>query len=161
MPQAPTLMTGLKYRLAERLFHASWLSGSQQKHRLTMRLFNHCANAGHTGALSLYGHMLFQRGNSAQEKAKGARFVIKAAQAGDVHAQYQAARIYEYGCAQYQSDPAKAVTWYARAAECRHALAAQRLARAYREGSLGLAVCPHKAEQWEAHARTGGDADLH
>ena len=161
MPQASTLMTGLKYRLAERLFHASWLSGSQQKHRLTMRLFNHCAKAGHTGALSLYGHMLFQRGSSAQEKAKGARFVVKAAQAGDIHAQYQAGCIYEHGCAQYQSDPAKAVTWYARAAERHHALAAQRLARAYREGSLGLAVCPHTAQHWEAHARSGDDAPHH
>ncbi len=152
MPQASSLFTRLEYRLAEQLFHTRWLPRSPRTQRLTMHLFQRCADAGHTAALSVYGHMLFHRGMTPQDKARGARYVLQAAQAGDVRAQYQAARIYEYGCAQYPSRDDHAVTWYARAGEAGHALAAERLAGAYRDGQLGLAADAQRAEQWQALA---------
>ncbi|GAB2803533.1 hypothetical protein GCM10027040_34830 [Halomonas shantousis] len=152
MQQASSLFIQLEYRLAEQLFHTRWLTRSASKHRLTMRLFKRCANAGHTAALSLYGHMLFHRGASPQDKAKGARYVLQAAQAGDLHAQYQMGRIYEHGCAQYTRRDDHAVTWYARAGESGHALAAERLAQAYRLGQLGLPVEAQRAGEWQALA---------
>nr|WP_297459585.1 sel1 repeat family protein [uncultured Halomonas sp.] len=153
MSQASSsLFTRLEYRLAEQLFHTRWLPRSPRTQRLTMHLFQRCADAGHTAALSIYGHMLFHRGITSQEKARGARYVLQAAQNGDMHAQYQAARIYEHGCAQYPCRDDHAVTWYARAGEAGHTLAAGRLASAYRSGQLGLEVDPKCAAQWQALA---------
>lgn len=152
MQQVSSLRIRLEYRLAAQLLHARWMTRSPGKHRLTMRLLQRCAEAGHTAALSFYGHMLFHRGNSPQDKAKGARYVFQAAYAGDVHAQYQAGRIYEFGCAQYARREEKAVTWYARAAEAGHGLAAERMAEAYRHAHLGLPVDSRRATQWAALA---------
>lgn len=149
MSQASSLFTRLEYRLAEQLFHARWLPRSPRTQRLTMRLFQRCADAGHTSALALYGHVLFQRGVSPQDKARGASYVLQAAHNGDSRAQYQAACIYENGCAQYPRRDDHAVTWYARAGEAGHVLAAKRLAQAYRHGELGLAVDPQSASYWE------------
>ncbi|WP_251310245.1 tetratricopeptide repeat protein [Halomonas sp. NCCP-2165] len=152
MPQASSLFTRLEYRLAEQLFHLRWLPRSPRTQRLTMHLFQRCADAGHPGALSLYGHMLFHRGVSPQDKARGARYVLEAAQGGDVRAQYQLAAIYEHGCAQYPRRDDHAVTWYARAGEAGHPLAAERLAKAYCRGELGLAVDAEQAAYWQSLA---------
>ncbi|MBZ9540091.1 MULTISPECIES: tetratricopeptide repeat protein [Modicisalibacter] len=152
MPQASSLFTRLEFRLAEQLFHTRWLPRSPRTQRLTLRLLQRCADAGHITALSVYGHMLFQRGISPQDKARGARYVLQAAQTGDVQAQYQAASIYEHGCAQYPRRDDHAVTWYARAGEAGYAPAARRLAEAYRRGELGLSVDPRRAAQWQALA---------
>lgn len=152
MTQASSLFTRLEYRLAEQLFHTRWLPRSPRTQRLTLHLFERCAAAGHPAALSLYGHMLFHRGVSPQDKARGARYVIEAAQAGNLVAKYQAGRIFEHGCAQYPRREERAVTWYARAGEAGHPLAAQRLAKAYRLGELGLAVDGVQAERWQALA---------
>lgn len=149
MSQASSLFTHLEYRLAKRLFHARWLPRSPRTQRLTMHLFQRCADAGHTAALSLYGHMLFHRGITPQDKAKGARYVLQAAHSGDVRAQYQAGAVYEHGCIQYPRREDHAVTWYARAGEAGHALAASRLSDAYRHGQLGLAVDVRRAEYWQ------------
>lgn len=158
MLQASSLFTRLEYRLAERLFHTRWLlPRSPRTQRLTLRLFKRCADAGHPDALSVYGHMLFHRSASPQDKARGARYVVEAAHAGDLKAQYQVARIYEYGCAQYPSRDEYAVTWYARAAKAGHYLAAERLVRAYQQGDLGLAVDGEQAGYWQQIA----DGTLH
>lgn len=150
MPQASSsLFIRLEFRLAEQLFHARWLPRSPRTQRLTMRLFQRCADAGHTAALSIYGHMLFHRAISPQDRAKGASYVLQAAHSGDIHAQYQAGCIYEHGCAQYPSRDDHAVTWYARAGEEGHPLAATRLAQAYRQGELGLAVDSQRAAYWQ------------
>ncbi|MDR5868526.1 tetratricopeptide repeat protein [Halomonas koreensis] len=160
MPQASSLFTRLEYRLAEQLFHTRWLPRSPRTQRLTMHLFQRCADAGHPAALSLYGHMLFHRAVTPQDKARGARYVLEAAQGGDRHAQYQAGQIYEHGCAQYPSRDDRAVTWYARAGEAGHPLAAARLARAYRDGDLGLPEDPERTEHWQALAdRNAGLAE--
>ncbi|WP_444678593.1 tetratricopeptide repeat protein [Halomonas sp. E19] len=152
MTQTSSLFTRLEYRLAEQLFHTRWLPRSPRTQRLTLHLFQRCADAGHPAALSLYGHMLFHRGTTPQDKAKGARYVLEAAQAGDLKAQYQAGLIHEHGCAQYPRREERAVTWYARAGEAGHPLAAERLAKAYRHGELGLAVDAIHAEHWQAIA---------
>jgi len=152
MTQASSLFTRLEYRLAQQLFHTRWLPRSPRTQRLTMHLFERCADAGHPAALSLYGHMLFHRGVSPQDKARGARYVLEAAQAGDLKAQYQAGLIFEHGCVQYPRREDRAVTWYARAGEAGHPLAATRLAKAYRHGELGLPVDAAQAAHWEALA---------
>ncbi|MBL1270475.1 MAG: sel1 repeat family protein [Halomonas sp.] len=153
MLQASTLFTRLEFRLAERLFHNHWLlPRSPRTQRLTMRLFKRCAEAGHPDALSVYGHMLFHRSQTPQDKARGARYVLEAAHAGDVKSQYQVAQIHEHGCAQYPRREDYAVTWYARAAQSGHYLAAERLARAYRLGELGLAVDGERAAYWQRQA---------
>ncbi|SJN14234.1 FOG: TPR repeat, SEL1 subfamily [Halomonas citrativorans] len=140
----------LEFRLAERLFQNRWLlPRSERTQRLTMRLFKRCAEAGHPDALSVYGHMLFHRSLSPQDKARGARYVVEAAQAGDVKSQYQVAQIYEHGCAQYPRREDYAVTWYARAAQSGHYLAAERLVSAYRLGELGLSIDESQAAYWE------------
>ena len=150
MPQASSLFTRLEFRLAEQLFHTRWLlPRSPRTQRLTMRLFKRCAEAGHPDAQSIYGHMLFHHSLSPQDKARGARYVLEAAQAGDVKSQYQVAQIHEHGCVQYPRREDYAVTWYARAAQAGHYLAAERLARAYRLGELGLAVDNEQADYWQ------------
>jgi len=153
MLQASTLFTRLEFRLAERLFHTRWLlPRSPRTQRLTMRLFKRCAEAGHPDALSVYGHMLFHRSQTPQDRARGARYVLEAASAGDVKSQYQLAQIHEHGCVQYPRREDYAVTWYARAAQCGHFLAAERLARAYSLGELGLAVDSERAAYWQQQA---------
>lgn len=152
MPQPSSLFIRLEFRLAEQLFQTRWLPRSPRTQRFTLRLFQRCAEAGHVTALSVYGHMLFHRGITPQDKAKGARYVLQAAHTGDSRAQYQAGRIYEYGCAQYPRRDDHAVTWYARAGEAGHPQAAERLVQAYRLGELGLPVDPRRAAQWHALA---------
>ncbi|WP_104205328.1 tetratricopeptide repeat protein [Billgrantia saliphila] len=152
MSQASSLFTRIEYRLAEQLFHTRWLPRSPRTQRLTMHLFQRCADAGHPAALSLYGHMLFHRGVSPQDKARGARYVLEAAQAGNLKAQYQAGLIHEHGCTQYPRRDERAVTWYARAGEAGHPLAAARMAKAYRHGELGLPVDVAQAGHWQALA---------
>jgi len=152
MSEASSLFTRLEYRLAQQLFHTRWLPRSPRTQRLTMHLFQRCADAGHPAALSQYGHMLFHRGATPQDKARGARYVLEAAHAGDAKAQYQAGQIYEYGCAQYPHRDDHAVTWYARAGEAGHPLAATRLVRAYLNGELGLPLDDEKAAHWQALA---------
>ncbi|RTR03318.1 tetratricopeptide repeat protein [Halomonas nitroreducens] len=152
MQQASSLFTRLEYRLAQQLFHTRWLPRSPRTQRLTMHLFQRCADAGHPAALSVYGHMLFHRGITPQDKARGARYVLEAAQGDDTRAQYQAGQIYEYGCALYPRRDDHAVTWYARAGEAGHSLAAARLARAYRDGELGLPVDAERQAHWQTLA---------
>ncbi|MFC3389762.1 tetratricopeptide repeat protein [Aidingimonas halophila] len=149
MSQASSLFTHLEFRLAKQLCHARWLPRSPRTQRFAMHLFQRCAEAGHTSALSRYGHMLFQRAVNPQDKARGAQYVLQAAHSGERCAQYQAGRIYEHGCTQYPSRNDHAVTWYARAGEAGHPLAARRLAQAYREGVLGLPVDLNKAAYWQ------------
>lgn len=156
MTQASSLFTRLEYRLAEQLFHTRWLPRSPRTQRLTMHLYQRCADAGHTAALSVYGHILFHRGMSPQDKARGARYVLEAAHAGDTRAQYQAGQIYEHGCALYPRRADHAVTWYARAGEAGHPLAASRLSRAYHEGQLGLPVDAERASYWQQLADHAG-----
>ncbi|WP_043529167.1 tetratricopeptide repeat protein [Litchfieldella xinjiangensis] len=156
MSQASSLFTRLEYRLAEQLFRARWLPRSPRTQRLTMRLFQRCADAGHTSALAVYGNVLFQRAISPQDKARGASYVLKAAHSGDAYAQYQAARIYEHGCAQYPRREDHAVTWFARSGEAGYAQAALRLAQAYRWGELGLPVDAQRADYWQRLADHAG-----
>lgn len=153
MLQASMLFIQLEFRLAERLSHNRWLlPRSKRTQRLTMRLFKRCADAGHPDALSMYGHMLFHRSQTPQDKARGARYVLEAAHAGHLKSQYQVAQIHEHGCVQYPRREDYAVTWYARAAQAGHCLAAERLAQAYRLGELGLAVDGEQAAYWQRQA---------
>ena len=93
--------------------------------------------------------MLFHRGTTPQDKARGALYVMEAAQRGDAKAQYQAGLIHEFGAAQYPQRDDHAVTWYARAGESGHVLAAARLAKAYRKGELGLPKDAESMFYWQ------------
>ncbi len=86
------------------------------------------------------------------DKNRGVAYIMRAAQAGEVKAQYQAGLIYSKGFGQYPQSNDQAITWLARAAEAGHVLAANRLASAYREGELGLQVDLDKARHWESLA---------
>jgi TPR repeat protein len=161
MQQASSLFTRLEYRLAEQLFHTRWLPRSRRAQKLTMHLFQRCADAGHPDAQSLYGHMLFHRGTTPQDKARGALYVMEAAQRGDAKAQYQAGLIHEFGAAQYPQRDDHAVTWYARAGESGHVLAAARLAKAYRKGELGLPKDAESMFYWQQLADSlSADAEI-
>ncbi|WP_110685534.1 tetratricopeptide repeat protein [Salinicola aestuarinus] len=148
MPQASSLFTRFEFRLATQLSHVGWIGRSPSKQRLMLKWFKRCADAGHLPARSLYGRVLLHRGVSAKDKSTGARYVLQAAREGDLNAQYQAGRIYELGCTQYQPNLHHAVTWYARAGDNGHSLAADRLATAYQFGELGLPCDPSRAEEW-------------
>lgn len=158
MLRSAQVFTQLEYRLASRLMQAPWLEGSAHKRRLTLHLFRRCANAGHVDALSTYGVMLFRRGHTARDKARGVRCVVKAAEAGHPEAQYQVGYMYEHGCTQFARREDRAVTWYARAAEAGHAGAAQRLAQAFDHGELGLPVDPERSHHW--HQAEGDTAAI-
>ncbi|MAM59412.1 MAG: hypothetical protein CMN25_19035 [Salinicola sp.] len=153
MPQTFSFFTRFEFRLATQLSHTRWMTRSPGKQRLMLRWFKRCADAGHVPARSLYGRVLMHRGISPRDKSTGARYVLQAAQQGDRHAQYQAGRIYELGCSQYQPNEHHAVTWYARAGENGHVQAATRLADAYRHGELGLPHDPARADDWQRWAR--------
>lgn len=153
MPQASSLFTRFEFRLATQICYTRWMTRSPGKQRLMLRWFKRCADAGYAPARSLYGRVLLHRGISAREKSTGARYVLQAAQQGDCHAQFQAGRIYELGCSQYQPNVQHAVTWYARAGENGHCEAAERLAAAYRVGELGLPNDPLRAEEWQQRAQ--------
>jgi len=160
MPQTFSLFTRFEFHLATQLCHTRWMTRSPGKQRLMLRWFKRCADAGHVPARSLYGRVLLHRGVSPRDKSTGARYVLQAAQQGDRHAQYQAGRIYELGCSQYQPNFQHAVTWYARAGESGHGLAAERLALAYRQGELGLPHDPVRADEWAQRARNCAEHDV-
>lgn len=152
MQQASSLKTRLEYHLAHQLFRIGWLPRSPRTQKLTMRLFKRCADAGHPAALSLYGHMLYQRARTPQDKSRGASYILQAAHGGDPHAQYQAGQIHEHGCALYPQRFDHAVTWYARSGEAGHVAAASRLEQAYRHGELALPANMERADYWAALA---------
>lgn len=154
MPQAFSFLTQCEFRLAIQLCQSRWVGRSPSNQRLMLKWFKRCADAGHVPARSLYGRALLHRGISAKDKSTGARYVLQAAQQGDPHAQYQAGRIYELGCSQYQPNLPHAVTWYARAGDNGHSRAADRLANAYHLGELGLPHDPVRAEEWNQLALT-------
>ena len=62
-----------------------------------MSSFRLAADAGHRQALSVYGHLLFLRGDTTKSKIQGAIYLERAADRGEMKAQYQMGRIYETG----------------------------------------------------------------
>lgn len=140
--------TQLKFSLAEKLFHSSFLRHSRFRHQWIMRLFKEAANEGHLKALSMYGHLLFFRGVTPVDKGQGINYLLDAAKQGDAKAQYQIACIYESGYGHLLKSTENAVRWFVRAAEQNHPLACRRMAKACEKGELGLVVNMEQALFW-------------
>ncbi|MEH6811774.1 MAG: sel1 repeat family protein [Motiliproteus sp.] len=115
-----------------------------------MRCYRLAADSGHCGALSVYGHLLHLHGNSIASKTQGAIYLQRAAEQGDMKAQFQMGRIYERGFESYfQCSTVKAVDNYLLAANQGHILAIKRLQDAYQKGELGLSQDEQLAHQWQ------------
>lgn len=122
---------------------------SRGKHTLVMKLFRYAADYGSVKALSVYGHLLFFRGEGETNKIQGAIYLERAAEKGDTKAAYQMARIYEQGYTNFTVDPAKSVSFYLQAAEGAHPLAIGRLIEIYSNGELEQAVSEVQAIFWQ------------
>ena len=141
----------LLFWVAYAAFRSRWWRHSGRKQRWVMSTFRLAADVGYRKALSVYGYLLFLRGDSSQSKIQGGIYLEKAADKGDMRAQYQVGKIYEEGFEFYfRPDPAKALHWYRAAAAQGHGLAITRLADAAERGELGLPPDPREAERWRA-----------
>ncbi len=143
------LIAPLIFGAAYRVFRSARFKHSGRKHRWVMSSFRLAADADHRQALSVYGHLLFLRGDTTKSKIQGAIYLERAADRGEMKAQYQMGRIYETGFEGYfkiQFD--KSQIHYQRAAEQGHVLAITRLAEAYAQGELGLVVDAAKSTFW-------------
>lgn len=135
--------------LADRLFHLPFLRGSRRRHQLAMKLFRFAADNGSLRALGVYGHLLHFRGEDVASRIQGGIYLQRAAEKGDVRAQYQMGRIYENGFEHYfQPDLSKALQFYRQSAEQLHPLAIKRMIDVYEEGALGVAIDPARADCW-------------
>lgn len=143
------LLAPLIFWGAYRAFRSKKFKHSGRKHRWMMSCFRLAADAGHDQALSVYGHLLFLRGDSRKSKIQGAIYLERAAEQGEMKAQYQLGRICETGFEGYFSiNLTSAQDYYRRAAEKGHVLAITRLADGYARGDLACAVDPVKEAFW-------------
>jgi len=141
----------LLFWIAYAAFRSRWLRHSGRKQRWVMGTLRLAADVGYRRALSVYGHLLFLRGDSPQSKIQGGIYLERAAQQGDMKAQYQVGRIYEQGFEFYfRADTDKALHHYRAAAAQGHALAISRLADAAAQGELGLQPDAAEAARWRA-----------
>ncbi len=122
--------------IAFQLFRFPLLKKSRAKHRFVMKLFRYAADYGSVRALSVYGHLLFFRGEGITNRIQGAIYIERAADKGDSKAAYQMGKIFEEGHQNYPVDPDKAVKYYHKAAETGHMLAIKRLVDVYTHGEL-------------------------
>ncbi len=132
------------------LFRSPFYRRQGRLHSFCMNLLRLAADLNHTRAQSIYGHLLHLHGDSQASKVQGGIFLERAANAGDMKAQYLMGRIYEHGYTAYFSpDSAKALHFYTEAAKQSHVVAIARLVDAYEEGELGQTADPQQAEYWQ------------
>ncbi|MFT6915023.1 MAG: TPR repeat protein [Motiliproteus sp.] len=143
------LLAPLIFWITYRAFRSKRFKRSARKHRWMMSSFRLAADIGHTEALSVYGHLLFLRGDSPKSTIQGAVYLERAATQGDMKAQYQMGRISENGGGKDDRiNLDKALDYYLQAAEQGHVLAVTRLADGYANAELGLLQDTAKAESW-------------
>lgn len=143
------LLSPVIFWFAFALFRSSLLKRSERKHRFVMKVFRLAADNGSTRALSVYGHLLHFRGEDVQNKIQGAIYLQRAADQGDMKAQYQMGRVFEDGFEHYfQPNAEKSYHYYAAAAGQGHQLAIRRLIEANEKGELGIEVNEQEAERW-------------
>ncbi|MCW8884199.1 MAG: sel1 repeat family protein [Motiliproteus sp.] len=93
-----------------------------------MSSYRLAADTGHRGALSTYGHILHLHGDGVASKIQGAIYLQRAADMGDMKAQFQMGKIFEQGFEHYfQPNQEKALYYYRLAAKQDHVLAINRL----------------------------------
>ncbi|GGK76207.1 tetratricopeptide repeat protein [Amphritea balenae] len=145
-----TLLAPLLGWISFQLFRMPLFKKSPRKHRLVMKLFRYAADNGSVRALSVYGHLLFYRGEGETNKVQGAIYLERAADKGDMKAAYQMGKIFEQGYQNFPMSQEKACRYYQAAAEQGHVLALRRMVDAYSEGELGLDVSESEAGFWQA-----------
>lgn len=144
------LFATLVFKLANLIFHSPVGRRSKWRHEWVMRLFRYAADHHNQSAQSVYGHLLFFRGDGPASREQGGRYLEMAAKQGDVKAHYQLARIYELGALQrFPRDAAQALSHYQVAAEQGHPLALKRLVEVYQQGELEQPVDQDKAAYWQ------------
>lgn len=143
-----TLIAPLIGWIAFQLFHLPLMKRSRAKHQLVMKLFRYAADYGSVRALSVYGHLLFFRGEGMTNRIQGVIYLERAADKGDSKAAYQMGKIFEEGYQNYPIDDAKAVTYYHQAAQKGHVLAIKRMVDIFSNGELGQAKSDVEAAYW-------------
>lgn len=137
------------FKLSFLLYRAPFFKSSRRKHQWVMRLFRFAADNDSCQALSVYGHLLHFRGEGKDNRIQGAIYLQRAAEKGDMKAQYQMGKIYESGFEHYfAASDEKSLNYYQQAASQGHALAISRLLKVYQSGELGQAVNEKEAERW-------------
>lgn len=144
-----TLLAPLLGWIAFKLFHLPLLKRSRKKHNFVMKLFRFAADNGSTRALSVYGHLLFFRGDGLTNRIQGAIYLERAADKGDAKAAYQMAKIYEEGYQNYPVNHPRALELYRRSAEAGHILAIRRLITVYTEGELSQQRDEAEIRYWQ------------
>lgn len=145
------LFAPLLFWLAYGLFRSPLARRSPASHTFVMKLFRYAADNGSGRALSVYGHLLHFRGEGVQNRIQGGIYLQRAAELGDMKAQYQMGRIFEQGFEHYFAvNEGKALDFYRLAAEQGHALAINRLVDAYEQGGLGLEPDAGMSQHWRA-----------
>ncbi len=140
----------LFFWLAYRAFRSRYFRDSPRIRRWALNSFRLAADLGNRRALSVYGHLLFLRGDTEQSRIQGGIYLERAAEQGDSKAQYQMGQIYEQGFAHYfRIDPEKALARYRAAAAQGHSLAINRLHEVYSHGDLGVAADHDQARYWQ------------
>lgn len=118
-----------------------------------MKMLRLAADFNHRRALSLYGHLLHLHGDTSQSKIQGGIYLQRAADMGDMKAQYFIGRLFENGFELYFSiDEDKAVSYYQLAAEQGHIIAINRLIDIYENGEMQIPQDPEKADYWRQHS---------
>ena len=130
------------------LFRLPVAKKSRVKHSFVMKLFRYAADYGSVKALSVYGHLLFFRGDGETNKVQGAIYLERAAEKGDAKAAYQMGKVYEAGCTNFPADNTKAFRLYLQAASAKHILAIRKLVEVYQQGLLEQPVSDEKSEYW-------------
>ncbi len=143
------VLAPLYFHIADFAFRSGLFQSAPQKHQWIMKLYRLAADTGHGRALSVYGHLLHLRGDSIASKIQGAIYLERAAEKGDMKAQYQLGRIYEHGFEHYfRPSAARALAYYRLAAEQGHVLAISRLIEVFENGELEQQPDPPLVEQW-------------
>lgn len=139
--------------IAFRLFRLPLLKQSRRKHHTVMKLFRLAADYGSVRALSVYGHLLFYRGEGLNNKIQGAIYLERAADKGDAKAAYQMARIYETGFDNYPINHDKSLHYYRVAGDHGHRLAITRLIAIYSQGELSQQPDLSELNYWQTMDR--------
>lgn len=144
------MLAPIIFALAYGVFRSSFFKRSRKRHEWLMKIFRFCADNDHTKALSVYGHLLHFRGDGVENRIQGGIYLQRAADQGDMKAQYQVGRIFEEGFEHYFSaNEEKALRYYQQAAEQGHSLAISRLIKVFSSGELGQPADAAKAEMWQ------------
>ncbi len=119
---------------------------TQGRNQWIMKLLRLAADFNHQRALSVYGHLLHLHGENQQSKIQGGIYLERAADMGDMKAQYLVGRIYDQGfTAHFKPNPEKAAHYYQLAADQEHIIAINRLEELTKTGQA--TAQRHKTEK--------------